>query len=1090
MPGLSFRALLCCSARVGDNDDLELPKMPPSSLISKTEPDGGTAARGVEDTTRATSQGVDAISLVNQLHAHSQSEGEKESLDQGSKARSWNIALEGGVLILTLTKGILGNFSFPGTDVAFDVALAIVRNVKTSRDNAEKLDVLRTRMNDLQSAIPSDLSDVHPESQEMFLRFKSKIEEAIVPLAQMDKKAGVVKIFLANLDKQKLDKLSDGILNAVELLSVQTVRYVQQAHKRQEDSLHDIGRKVDAEKLEKAVNKLPRTAAYDSQRTRPIDVCYEGTCEAILSKAKTWASAEADERPRMFWLSGLAGTGKSTIAKTIATWADREGRLGGSYFFSRDVEELSKSSLVIPMLAYHLSKSKIDPSFTKRVSEALVEDDSRVLYQEITVQFRKLIQEPLQSMHVPSTPRNRMLIVVDALDECSDRSDAGKIIKLLLQQLSESHSHLSVFLISRPEPHILDALQLENQLHPTVTRFKVEDFVRTSDIEIYLRHGLANLGPTGWPNIDEFNALVEKSGRLFIYASTAIKYITRGRALANPVQRLKTLLSMNPGEASEDAPYKQLDDLYLRIFIEAVDDDKQVNSQAMVRFRRIVGTLVRLRNPLSTNSLASLLEEDEQVIWTTLDYLGSIIIVPPRNDRDTPPRFFHPSLPDFLTDANRCADKRFFIDVPQLEGYVSQCCLRVMIAKLPDMSKVKRSSLSVLRYACTHWAAHLEITHHDYIEIAEDLLTFIRYHLRDWLNARKLLPLERFIYRSVWSMEVAQVWLAKSNRDDKLENIFGRNFQSLLDEVLPQVHGASYDSVKSMRRIESCHPGTRTAILEQTKDWATKLHPKSPSIFWLCEFGGTGKSAVAASIAEWATEDSFLGGSFFFDQQAPQVDMESIILTIAHDLASFNISMRSSITQALDNVGTYFEDLIAVSLTKLTSRNPILLVIDALDECDNQTATEIINLIFTLPDYNPHVRILLTSRPEPYLCAAFARENKQNFINYSVNPEDSEYGESHEIETYLCTGLSKISGEVEWRGRDDFRTLVEYCGNLFVHATTALRYINLQNGDIETLYSSTTQVQWTKHPTNDSIGFTWEYSVNILGMKPSAIQRR
>lgn len=49
-----------------------------------------------------------------------------------AKRSGWDIAIQGGIVILTLAKGILGNFSFPGTDVAFDVAIGIVKHVKVT----------------------------------------------------------------------------------------------------------------------------------------------------------------------------------------------------------------------------------------------------------------------------------------------------------------------------------------------------------------------------------------------------------------------------------------------------------------------------------------------------------------------------------------------------------------------------------------------------------------------------------------------------------------------------------------------------------------------------------------------------------------------------------------------------------------------------------------------------------------------------------------------------------------------------------------------------------------------------------------------
>ncbi|KAL4766716.1 hypothetical protein BDW60DRAFT_201961, partial [Aspergillus nidulans var. acristatus] len=37
----------------------------------------------------------------------------------------------------------------------------------------------------------------------------------------------------------------------------------------------------------------------------------------------------------IFWLSRMAGTGKSTIARTVAQYFKKDGILGASFFFKR-----------------------------------------------------------------------------------------------------------------------------------------------------------------------------------------------------------------------------------------------------------------------------------------------------------------------------------------------------------------------------------------------------------------------------------------------------------------------------------------------------------------------------------------------------------------------------------------------------------------------------------------------------------------------------------------------------------------------------------------------------------------------------------
>lgn len=496
------------------------------------------------------------------------------------------------------------------------------------------------------------------------------------------------------------------------------------------------------------VDRLPKNAAYNDHRDKPIYVCYGKTCKAILSAVKAWAEGTVeDDEPRVLWLNGLAGTGKSTIAKTIATWDDGNGILGSSYFFSRDVEGLSTSTLFIPYIAYHISK--FDPSLTEHVEKTLVHE-SELLGKEITVQYKKLIEDPMRWAHCPGTERRRTLIVIDGLDECNDPRAVETIINLL-STLTTSNAHIRIFFSSRPEAHLRAAFE-------PLTTFvgSVEDFVETSDIEEFLRHGLSKLGQANWPSADEFNALVENCGKLFIYASTVIGFLRSGRALGNPVRRLKVLLCKDAGKPSRDSPYKKLDNLYLNILREAIGDDGETDPDEMERFRKVLGTMALLRDPLSISSLARLIEEDEQNISTMLTYLGSIIIVPPPNDGDACLRFFHPSLPDLLIDAHRCADNRFFIYAPHQEAYLFQRCLDIIVEALQPTGQVKKSFIPVMSYVCAYWTSHLEKAPLGDARVVEKLAQFVRCHILKWCKVAGLLGGDEIL-----RMEIAYDWAVR-----------------------------------------------------------------------------------------------------------------------------------------------------------------------------------------------------------------------------------------------------------------------------------------------------------------------------------------
>jgi ABC-type ATPase involved in cell division len=113
----------------------------------------------------------------------------------------------------------------------------------------------------------------------------------------------------------------------------------------------------------------------------------------------------------LFWLCGPAGSGKSTIAHTIAKeWSDS----GASFFFSRSRLSLRESRLVFQTIAFQL---RIDhPILRAQISCSL--EDRTILTANSETQLQKLILDPI--LHTQANLPERLVIVIDALDECED----------------------------------------------------------------------------------------------------------------------------------------------------------------------------------------------------------------------------------------------------------------------------------------------------------------------------------------------------------------------------------------------------------------------------------------------------------------------------------------------------------------------------------------------------------------------------------------------------------------------------------------------------------------------------------------------
>jgi len=81
--------------------------------------------------------------------------------------------------------------------------------------------------------------------------------------------------------------------------------------------------------------------------------CLTGTREAILDEIESWTK-DFDKSP-VYWLNGLAGTGKSMITQIVAECLFADGRLGASFFCLRDFKDRSDLRFIFPTLSSQLA---------------------------------------------------------------------------------------------------------------------------------------------------------------------------------------------------------------------------------------------------------------------------------------------------------------------------------------------------------------------------------------------------------------------------------------------------------------------------------------------------------------------------------------------------------------------------------------------------------------------------------------------------------------------------------------------------------------------------------------------------------------
>jgi hypothetical protein len=469
-----------------------------------------------------------------------------------------------------------------------------------------------------------------------------------------------------------------------------------------------------------------------------------------LHEIYSWADGQ-DGRC-IFWLSGLAGTGKSTIARTVARRYYDKKRLAASFFFSRGGGDVSHAGKFVTSLAVQLARNV--PALKQRIIDAVVERDD-IASQSLRDQWQHLVLGPLLKLGDSGCPAS-LVLVIDALDECDSNNNIRIIVQLLAEARSLTRIRLRVLLTSRPEVPIRHGFyQVPDAEHQDVVLHNISRSIVDHDIALFLNYNLQLIARerclrAGWPGAEIVVQLVQSASGLFIWAATACRFIQEGKRFA--AKRLETILSDN--DATSVAPERHLNDIYTTVLKNSIQDYTDEEHEEQCRaIRYVLGSIVVLFSPLSAQSLDQLLDVTEGV-RPTLEDLHAILDIP--DDRSRPLRLHHPSFRDFLLDGKRCGDDRFHVDEKSTHENLARCCLELMSAPSSlrqdmcnlsdpgylkrdiDEERIDRNLPPELQYACRYWVDHIVRSGRSILD-GDATHRFLEKHLLHWLEAMSLI---------------------------------------------------------------------------------------------------------------------------------------------------------------------------------------------------------------------------------------------------------------------------------------------------------------------------------------------------------------
>ncbi|CAE6447794.1 unnamed protein product [Rhizoctonia solani] len=498
------------------------------------------------------------------------------------------------------------------------------------------------------------------------------------------------------------------------------------------------------------------SARYNSAQSSEVKrgECTSGTRVDVFSHISGWLH---NNMPGcIYWLNGMAGTGKTTISYSLCAQLDTNQRLAASFFCSRLLPECRDVNRIIPSIAYQLAR--YSHPFKVELLNVLEEDPdahTRLPY----TQFNDLIIEPLTKCR-DSLPLD-LVVVIDALDECDNKDGTGSILDVLITQALGLP--VKFFVSSRPEPAIRDQMSkaAAEQASSRLVLHELDKTIVQADVETYLRVALIPINPSD----TQIAALAARAGVLFIYAATAVRYIGYDNFRRDALGRLRTVLDSSNSTENKN---KEIDRLYAVILRDALDDPN-LDLAEKTDMKRVLNTIICAREPLTTFALSGLLKmRDNDRVDAALRPLWSVLHVVEPTKLVTP---LHVSFSDYMFDQTR--SHQYYCDPELHNHFLTELCFESIQDTQPQFNicqlessylkdsevedldeRINKTVSTELFYACRYWAAHLTASNGS-PQTIQSLRFFITNCLLLWME---IMNLKKCMDKGTEALRMVEVW--------------------------------------------------------------------------------------------------------------------------------------------------------------------------------------------------------------------------------------------------------------------------------------------------------------------------------------------
>ncbi|KAF5349384.1 hypothetical protein D9758_015520 [Tetrapyrgos nigripes] len=509
-----------------------------------------------------------------------------------------------------------------------------------------------------------------------------------------------------------------------------------QIHYGQQISQH-IRQNNPIDNMPKALKALHNADAGQGQTRK---ACTEGTRTEILSAIINWAMGNSTIKTMGYWICGMAGTGKSTIAMSVCIELEKQNLLGATFFCSRQIPECRDHSLIIPTIAYKLA------SHLQVFAATLVEtlrNEPEVFSKPPSIQLNLLLINPWNQ--IARTNIQPTVVVVDALDECEDISSVlSALIPAIHNQMMPG---LKFLFTSRPERYIQKHLRIDRPLSygSEVDGMFLHDVEETLVKEDIMKFITAEFKELMIPGKDTYiKELAEKSGKSFIYAATMVKFILARPGLVR--SRLKEAYSQTTSRKHQT---QILDDLYSHVIKTAIPRD-YLSLEETGDCLKVLHTIILVGRPVSCLIISNLLELEFTMVEEFVKDLQSVLYI---SNSDSFIYIFHTSFRDHILTESRTEplyackpwehhamlSRRCFNTLMKLKFNICDLPSSFLADKdVPGMEQKLKNIDDTLRYACNNWGYHLSQSDMG-TGVVSQVKTFLEEKMMFWIEAMNLI---------------------------------------------------------------------------------------------------------------------------------------------------------------------------------------------------------------------------------------------------------------------------------------------------------------------------------------------------------------